>query len=212
MSHHPARCVAIALSICWTEASALCGGALSNNSLGRPLDYFAAQDAEDVRLVEQYSFPPEVERLERGASGELPGDIHVVLMSVPNHHRALHAMATWEIRHKAAGKGPPGGVTFLGAECYFQRAFAFKPEDPTIHLIYGVYLHKSREFDKAMQAYTTARDLKPSSPEVHYNLGLLHFDLEQYDEAVASAREAYRLGYPLRGLRNKLRRIGRSVE
>ncbi len=212
MSQHPARYLAIGLSICWVEANALCGGALTNNNLGRPLDYFAIQDAEDVQLVEQYRFPPEVERLERGASTELPGDIHFVLMSVPNHHRALHAMATWEIRQKASGKIPPGSRSFLGAECYFKRAVAFKPQDPTIHLIYGVYLHKSRDYDNAMQAYTTARDLKPNSPEVHYNLGLLHFDLEQYDRAVESARTAYRLGYPLRGLKNKLRRIGRSVE
>lgn len=50
------------------------------------------------------------------------------------------------------------------------------------------------------------------SAEIHYFLGLLIADSGELDAAVDHARQAYRLGYPLPGLRNKLKRLGRSLD
>jgi tetratricopeptide (TPR) repeat protein len=47
------------------------------------------------------------------------------------------------------------------------------------------------------------------SAEVKYNLGLLNIELGDLDAAVANARDAYALKYPLPGLRNKLSAAGR---
>src|ERR1700682_1722293 len=40
-------------------------------------------------------------------------------------------------------------------------------------------------------------------------LGLAYFDLRDYDNALDRARSAYRLGFPLPGLRNKLQEVGK---
>lgn len=47
------------------------------------------------------------------------------------------------------------------------------------------------------------------SAEIEYNLGLINLELGQSDEAARNAVRAYKLGYPLPGLKNKLRRIGK---
>ncbi|MDH3637548.1 MAG: tetratricopeptide repeat protein [Gammaproteobacteria bacterium] len=208
-----ARCVGLAFFVVGLDAAAaLCGGPLQNNNFARPLDYLDKKEAYNVSVVELYHFAPEVERLEKGMNEELPGDIDYVLMHIPNHYRALNAMASWEIRQKKLKKEAPEGVQFLNAACYFERALFFRPNDPTIHLIKGIFLHKSEKFAEAKEAYKQALALKPEYAEAHYNLGLLHFELKDYDEAVEEAKTAYDLGYPLRGLKKKLRRVGRSIE
>ena len=44
--------------------------------------------------------------------------------------------------------------------------------------------------------------------ELHYFLGLVYADLEEYPRARAHAAKAYSMGYPLPGLRNKLKAVG----
>jgi len=202
----------LALFLFSADANALCGGPLDNNNFERPVDYTNPEDIEEIENVEYFHFNEEVERLIKGQTGDLPGDLDYVLMHIPNHHRALHAMAKWEVRQKVLKRSPPVGIHYLPTECYFKRAIAFKPNDPVIYLVQGVYLHKSGDFNAAMAAYKKAQELAPDSSETYYNLGLLHFDLEQYDQAVQYAKTAYDMGYPLRGLKKKLQRVGRSVE
>ncbi len=48
-----------------------------------------------------------------------------------------------------------------------------------------------------------------ASAELTYNLGLVLFELGEVDDAETYAVQAYELGYPLPGLRNKLRKVGR---
>ncbi len=52
------------------------------------------------------------------------------------------------------------------------------------------------------------RWLEGKSSEIHYFLGLTLVDLKRYEEAVEHARKAYALGYPLQGLRKKLKAAG----
>ena len=43
----------------------------------------------------------------------------------------------------------------------------------------------------------------------HYDLGLAYLDIRDYASANREAHAAYRLGYPLPGLRLRLERMGR---
>jgi tetratricopeptide (TPR) repeat protein len=94
-------------------------------------------------------------------------------------------------------------------ECYFNRAFRYRPNDPTLRMLYGMYFHKIRKLDDALAEYRRAEGMDPGSSEIQYNLGLVYFDLKQYDESARHAAEAYRLGYPLPGLRKKLAAVGK---
>lgn len=51
--------------------------------------------------------------------------------------------------------------------------------------------------------------LDSDSAEINYNLGLVLLKLGELDEAERRAQLAYELGYPLPGLRTKLKRLGR---
>lgn len=67
--------------------------------------------------------------------------------------------------------------------------------------------------------YTEARDVLQAgdkatngeSPELKYFLGLVLFDLKDFEGARQNARMAYDLGYPLPGLRDKLARAGHPL-
>ena len=48
-----------------------------------------------------------------------------------------------------------------------------------------------------------------TSPEIQYNLGLVNLELGDIDAAVANAEAAYKMNYPLEGLKDKLRQRGR---
>jgi hypothetical protein len=47
------------------------------------------------------------------------------------------------------------------------------------------------------------------SPNTDYNIGLTYFDVGEFDKALVSAHRAYGGGFPLPGLRNKLKRAGK---
>lgn len=199
------RIVAAAVLIGFAgRAAALCGGGLDENNFHRPIDYNDPEERDNIRLVERFHFTHEIESLQAGKNGPLPGDIEYTLRHIPNHYRALHAMAEWQRQNPT----PPRGLQYLKAECYFERAFAFKPEDATIYLVYGVFLHKNGDLESARTVYERGLELKPDHAELIYNFGLLLVDLKQYDEARRYADRAYELGYPLPGLRNKLARAG----
>ena len=67
---------------------------------------------------------------------------------------------------------------------------------------------KRGNFDDALLLYDSALKREPHNAEVYYNLGLLYVDLDDFEQARASAEKAYGLGYPLPGLRRKLERLG----
>jgi tetratricopeptide (TPR) repeat protein len=50
------------------------------------------------------------------------------------------------------------------------------------------------------------------SSEIHYNLGLLFFELGELDSALLYAKKAYANEYPLPGLKNKLEAAGHWSE
>ena len=166
------------------------------------IDYNDPRNVNTVRLVEQYHFTERVENLIGGQSGaSVPADIDFVLRRVPNHYRALAAMGRWQLRDPRRYFGD-GSV--LTADCYFQRAMAFRPDDPRLHLTYAVYLHQAKRLEEAADEYQRAEKLGESGVEFYYNYGLVLVDLGRLTEAQRYADMVYAADYPLPGLRNKL--------
>jgi len=185
-----------------SELEALECGAL-DNAYG-PFDYTDPTHRRDnLPIVEQFHFSSDVENLRRGQSSTIIGDLDYTLRAFPNHHRALNSVARYLQANPTAAIAP-----YRSAECYFNRAMRFRPGDGTVRMIYGTYLFKRGERQAALQRYEEALTLKPESAEAHYNMGLLQLDLKRTDEALEHAHKAYALGYPLQGLKNRLKRAG----
>jgi tetratricopeptide (TPR) repeat protein len=172
-----------------------------------PFDYTNPVDfAERLPVVEQFHFNSNVESLISGQTSNLLGaDLDYTLRAFPNHHRALYAMVRYTLKHR--GDRVPPGAQYSG-ECYLLRAVQFKPDDASVRGIYGVYLSKIGRSDEALEQYEMAAEFAPENAEAHYNLGLLYRKLRRLDEALKHAKIAYRLGYPLQGLKNQLKRDG----
>jgi tetratricopeptide (TPR) repeat protein len=174
-----------------------CGQLIHHDQGG---DYTNADDRPGLAVVEQFHFTSDVERLVRGVSDTLGGDIGYTLEHFPNHHRALAAMARLGLRDKTS---KPHGARY-SVECYFDRALRQKPDDPKVHALFGGYLLALGQADAALEQLQSAAQLAPSDATAHYNLGLLYLRRKNYAQARASAQQAYTLGFPLPGLKNKL--------
>ena len=178
---------------------------------GRPLDYTDPTSREPrseygpgktyLSIVENVHFTGEIETLLKGNTSTDPlGDILYTLNAFPNHHRALWAASRLQFK-----QGKPLKPT---AECLLERAIRFKPLDAVVHTIYGAHLHKSGKINEAIQQYQIAEKINPNWSELQYNMGLLYLEIKQYAQAKQHAQRAYQLGYPLPGLRNKLKQVG----
>lgn len=168
-------------------------------------DYTDSEDRKSLGIVEEFHFTPNVEKLIKGQSSYLGGDIDYTLMHFPNHHRALAAMAKLSVREKTQR---PKGAAY-SVECYFDRAIRFKPEDGVVRMLYGIYLTKLGESEKAIEQLNEAVKLQPENANINYNLGLLYLKKKDYEQAKTYAKKAYELGFPLPGLKNKLMEAGK---
>jgi len=163
-------------------------------------DYTNSENRGYLGTVEQHHFTPTVESLRGGSTGTIGGDLSYTLMMFPNHHRALAAFGKLSLRDKTL---KPAGAKF-SVECFFDRAIRFKPSDGIVRMVYGNYLQKAGQTDKAIEQLRIAVDLQPEDPTINYNLGLLYAQKKDYEQAKPYAKKAYELGFPLPGLRNKL--------
>jgi len=187
-----------------------CQGAEMNYG---PFDYTNQQHRETkLPIVEKYHFKPEVEQLINSTAAL--NNLEYTLRAFPNHHRALSAVIRFYIRElkksksgttisdisRKFGKTPP--------ECHLQKAIKFSPKDGTVYTLLGIYTHRLNMLEEAEAAYKKGAQLSPKSSEAHYNYGLLLAQLKRYDDALTEARIAYKLGYPLPGLKRRLQAAG----
>jgi tetratricopeptide (TPR) repeat protein len=128
-------------------------------------------------------------------------DLDFILRHWPNHGPALEAL----IRYDLAGGRPFG---YDGTQCYLARAQDFVPDDRNVMLARAYYFFKKGDKRSALAEYQNVLALDPESADAHYNLGLLYFEMSDFEKARAHARAAYAKGYPLPGLRRKLERAG----
>ncbi|MEP7062475.1 MAG: hypothetical protein ABI881_08750 [Betaproteobacteria bacterium] len=168
-----------------------------------PFDYRTQR--KNLAIVERFHFTQSVEMLQSGSTGTIGGDLDYTLRASPNHPRALMAMSNYALRQK---KDRVRGAEY-SVDCYFDRAIRFAPNDGTVYMIYGTYLFKTGNKQKAMKAFETAENFAEDNANLHYNLGLVYVDAKEYDRALLHAQKAYALGFPLAGLKNKLIAAGK---
>lgn len=185
------------------QAAPLCGELTTAYG---PFDYTNSDDRQKkLPVVEQFHFTPNVEKLIKGQSASVAGDLNYTLITFPNHHRALASMVNLALRDKTS---KPRDASY-SIDCYFDRALRFKPTDGSVRMIYGNYLLKLGQQDKAIEQLNEAVRLQPENPNINYNLGLLYFQKKDYEQAKTYAKKAYELGFPLPGLKNKLMEAGK---
>lgn len=177
-----------------------------------PFDYRVAS-RDSKALVEGPHFNRDVENLKgykafrlEGVRGNPGGDIDYTLRVFPNHPRALWAMVRLSDKEKTE---KPKGANYV-VECYFDRAVRFRPDDLSVRVLYANYLIKRKRMpDAAAQIDLADKAGDEESANFYYNLGLALADLERWDRAKVRAKQAYDLGFPLPGLRDKIVKAGK---
>jgi tetratricopeptide (TPR) repeat protein len=173
-----------------------------------PYDYLDRNRlADKLKLVEGAHFDMNVESLTSGAKNRIDNplpDLDYTLRAFPNHHRALNALITYDLRDTKAFTSKRVGP----AECYLQRALNFSPKDATTHMLYAIFLHRGLHYSDAMEHYEEAMKLSPNNAQIMYNYSLLLVDLERYQEARNHAVRIYAQGFPLQGLKKRLQAAG----
>ena len=113
---------------------------------------------------------------EAEGQGLVGGNIDYTLYAFPNHVRALHAMGVWQLKQRKASpmqyERMLRETRLRTAECYFERAIMYVPNDGMVHAVYGAFLHKAGALQKAVTEYQRASELMPDTPEPHYTHGL----------------------------------------
>jgi tetratricopeptide (TPR) repeat protein len=179
------------------------------NAFG-PYDYRSHK--EDLPVVEAHHFTPEVENLVRGNSrhpgSTIGGDLSYTLRAYPNHPRALMAMVRLGAREN---RDKPRDAMYT-VECFLFRAWRFQSDDPAVRMIYATYLATHGRPKEALKHLEDAQAMGEDSPNFQYNLGLIYFDLKEYDKSLTYAYQAYANGFSLPGLREKLKKAGKWKE
>ena len=166
-----------------------------------PFDFRLAKNKQNwLPVVEHAHFTPQVEELKSGQSAPLINDIDYTLRAFPNHARALASVARFSLQ----GGKFRDEIAISSAECAFDRAIAFAPDDPAVRVIYGNYLYKRKRFDAAREQYEAALKFYPDSAEINYNAGLFYTEVGDLVRAKECAKIAYDQGYPLPGLNNRI--------
>lgn len=178
---------------------------------GPPFDYNDPSDLarERLRLAEGAHFTKSVRSGVSGNAGSLIGDLDFVLRVFPNHPYALSVMADVQQRPGFSRRYALRKDKYYPTlSCYFQRALQVAPNDAAVYLVMAIHQHKLKRFEQAKSHYQKAITLKPDAAEAHYNFGLLLVSTGELEQALQHAHTAYNLGYPLPGLKEKLRNRG----
>lgn len=167
---------------------------------------------QKLGLVEGAHFTPRVESLigaqSAGQIGPPGGDLDYTLRAFPNHHRALLSVMRYGEKTKSQ---KPAGLRHV-VECYFERAVRFKPDDAIARMLYSTYLTKNNRSPEAIAQLEQATVLAGENAFTHYNIGLVYFDMQIYDKALACAHRALELGFERTDLRDLLKNVGQWQE
>jgi tetratricopeptide (TPR) repeat protein len=188
------------------QVSAQFCGSLAN-AYG-PLDY-RTERGNPLHLVESAHFTPEVEALIRGKNSSGPGgDIDYTLRAYPNHHRALVSVLRWTER----AKSPVLPGLARPAECYFERAVRWRPDDAVARMLYAKFLYMYKRPGEAVPQLEIAASNAETSPLTQFNVGLVYFEGGDHERALVQAHKALALGYARPELRERLQQAGKWQE
>ena len=185
-----------------------CGNPFSNHF--GPYDYRSADQATK-NLVERAHFTRGVETMTQPATttlGTMAGDVGYVLRVFPNHHRALITMMRLGERHKT-DLPPSAGFT---VDCYFERAIRFRPDDTVARLLYAQYLAKHKHNELVKYHIVMAQKFAGDNSMSHYNVGLVAYEVGEFEIALVQAHRAMALGERRPELEQQLRKAGRWSE
>lgn len=189
-----------------------------------PFDYFDINDPSDKLWQEGRLWEIDKVHYGKGKSSlaekplnginlrQAASEFNYTLRAIPNHPYALYSTIDLEMAvREYVQKLQIPRLSFgdiVPPECYLQRALVFRPKQAHVPLLFGLYLHKLGLREQALRYYKQSVELEPKNAETHYNMGLLYFDMRDYNNAKIHARQAYQFGYPLPGLRKKLAGVG----
>jgi tetratricopeptide (TPR) repeat protein len=187
---------------------ALLGGALlgiapslatSAVDVNRANDYYANKGSAAVANVEYNHLGPCEKRLAERNYLKTLDECGFILKIFPNHPTALllttDACSQW--------KSPKCMLNDM-----FERAVAINPKAAQTFVVQGIYLHRTKQYEQAIQSFSYALKLDPNSMNAHYNVALTYFETKQFDLANEHAQKAYSLGATLPGLRERLTQAG----
>lgn len=164
-----------------------------------PFDYRTQRDK--LKRVEDYHFTPGVEALVRGQSTtKIGGDLSYLMRTSPNHHRGL--VAVMRLGEKEDSPHPRN--LQYSVECYFERAIRFQKNDATVRMLYAQYLNKQKRTPDALRELDTASKLAQTG-YTHYNVGLVYFEMGEFDLALSQAHQAMALGFDRPELADQLK-------
>jgi hypothetical protein len=166
-----------------------------------PFDYRSATH-EQLR-AERAHFQPQTEILLGGSTGDIGPDLSYTLRVYPNHYRALMSTMNFARQHKA---DPAPGVQYTIA-CYFDRALRFRRDDHLVRLLYAHHLIGSAKADEARAQLDYVARVEQDNPITVFNTGMLFFDNQDYERAIALAHRAMAMGMQRDELRKRLESV-----
>ena len=192
------------LLVC-TGAHAFEGGRFECGDLANPVGpYDYRKDKSLLSNVEHNYFNDDVRMLRKGQSASIAGDLDYLLRAYPNHPGGLDAMGRLGRRAKSEKLY---GANFK-VSCYFDRAIRLAPDDPTVRALFAQHLWITGNRKLAVDQIEEAEKLGANDANTLYNIGIMKFEMGDKISAMKYATRAYELGFPLPGLRNKLKRAG----
>ncbi len=94
-----------------------------------------------------------------------------------------------------------------GLDIELIRAVAWKPDDNIVRVIYASYLASTKLEKEAEQQLTVAASHAGDNAFTQHNIGLVYFDMKNYEKALFHAHKAYR-GFHAMGNASQLLVIG----
>lgn len=161
---------------------------------GEPYNYYYPAPDRLLENVEKYHLQQGIDKVKKGEFEYAWSEFAFMLHYFPNHPRALQLISDLSIQMEDS----------VRTVKYFERALKLYPKEAPTYALYGVFLHKVGQPEKAIEQYLHALKIDNKPAEYHYNLGLAYYALNQLDKAYDAAKNAYSRGYPLPGLKEKL--------
>lgn len=130
----------------------------------------------------------------------------------------MYNYAQWPSDHPRMGEmGTTLGLAHRGlgdlvsAKQYLTRAIQNQPQYAPAYTAMSLVYRDEENLDAARDILLRGNEVvQGKSSEIHYFLGLLYLDIGNIPEAEKHSQQAYKLGYPLPGLKNKLERAKRG--
>lgn len=144
--------------------------------------------------IEKNHLQKGIDKVKKGQFEFAWNEFAFLLHYFPNHPHALQIISDLSLQMEDKAR----------AIKYFDRATKLYPQEAPTYALYGIFLTKIGQPQKAITLYQKAIEIDGKPAEYYYHLGLAYLAMHDYKNANLSAQKAYRLDYPLPGLKDKL--------